>query len=145
MARITVINDSSDFLELMRELIDELGHDMTGLVAVKASIHEVVDTEPDLLVVDLVLANTPQEVSGWELMLLARAHRALHKVPIIVCTADVWAIKQRATDLQMIADVHVMTKPFELGEMTQLIEDLLAPDYIGSASTIPSRGTNQPR
>lgn len=142
MARITVIDDSSDFLDLMRELIDELGHDMTGMVAVTTTIHEVVDTQPDLLVVDLVLGDTSQEVSGWELMLLARAHRSLHDVPIILCTADVWAIKQRATDLQMIADVHPLTKPFALDDMWQLIEDLLA-EYVGSAAAIPGRYTTR--
>ena len=31
MALVTVINDSSDFLDLMREVITELGHQMTGL------------------------------------------------------------------------------------------------------------------
>jgi hypothetical protein len=30
MARVTVINDSSDFLDLMRDLIGSLGHHMTG-------------------------------------------------------------------------------------------------------------------
>ena len=129
MARITVIDDSSDFLELMRELVDELGHDMTGMLAVTSTIHEVVDTEPELLVVDLVLANTPQEVSGWELMLMARGHRALRSVPIILCTADVWGVKQRASELKQFAAVRVITKPFELDEMSQLIEDLLAADY----------------
>ena len=31
---------------------------------------------------DLRLENRPQEVSGWELMLLARSHKKLRAVPI---------------------------------------------------------------
>ncbi len=129
MSRITVVNDSTDFLDLMRELIDDLGHDMTGMVAVKSTIHEVVNSQPELLIVDLVLGKTAQEVSGWELMLLARSHKRLRDVPIILCTADVWTVKQRATDLEQIAGVHVLTKPFAVDDMVELISDLLASDF----------------
>ena len=62
-------------------------------------------------------------------MLLARSHKLLRNVPIILCTADVWTVKQRATDLEQIASVHVLTKPFAVDDMTQLIEELLAADH----------------
>ena len=126
MARVTVIDDSSDFLDLMSDILTDLGHEMTGLAAVRSSIHEVADTRPELLVIDLLLEQPAQEVSGWELTLLARSHRYLVGVPIILCTAAVWEIERRATDLAEIAGVHVMTKPFGLDEMTTLIGELLA-------------------
>ncbi len=125
MARVTVINDSSEFIDLMRELVTSLGHQMTGLEAVRTSIEEVVRTRPDLLLVDLRLENTPQEVSGWELVILAKAHRDLLNVPVILCTADVWELKKRTRDLEQIADVHVRTKPFQIDDMSELIERLL--------------------
>ena len=125
MARVTVINDSSEFIDLMRELVTSLGHQMTGLEAVHTSIEEVVRTKPDLLLVDLRLENTPQEVSGWELVILAKAHHDLLSVPVILCTADVWELKKRAKDLEQIADVHVRTKPFQIDDMSELIERLL--------------------
>ncbi|TMB82647.1 MAG: response regulator [Chloroflexi bacterium] len=125
MARITVINDSSEFLDLMRELVTSLGHQMAGLEAVHTSIEEVVRTKPDLLLVDLRLENTPQEVSGWELVILAKAHHDLLNVPVILCTADVWELKKRTRDLEQIADVHVRTKPFQIDDMSELIERLL--------------------
>lgn len=130
MARVTVINDSAEFLGLMQEILTELRHDMVGLRAVKVSIHEVVDSEPDLLIIDLLLENTPQEVSGWELLLLARSHRMLRKIPVILCTAAVWELQRRANDLAEIADVHVRTKPFELDEMTSLVTELLGSEAI---------------
>jgi hypothetical protein len=48
MARVTVINDSPEFLGLMGEVITELGHAMIGMQAVGASIEEVVRSRPDL-------------------------------------------------------------------------------------------------
>ena len=100
MARITVINDSPDFLALMHEVITDLGHEMSGLEAIETSIEEVVRTRPDLLMVDLRLENRAQEMSGWELLVLARSHRKLSGVPIILATADTWELKKRAADLE---------------------------------------------
>jgi CheY-like chemotaxis protein len=124
-ARVTVINDSEEFLDLMREVLQALGHEMTGMQAVKASLDDVLRTSPDLLIVDLNLANPPQQMSGWELIVLARSEEKLTKVPIIVCTADIWELRKRQDDLARIADVHVLEKPFEVAELHGLIERLL--------------------
>jgi CheY-like chemotaxis protein len=125
MARVTVINDSSEFLQLMRELLLSLGHQMTGFQAVDIAFGQVLASDPELLVVDLRLEEKRQEVSGWELMILAKTHRDLLKVPIILCTADLWELEKRATELEEIAGVHVRTKPFDLDEMCDLIQRLL--------------------
>jgi CheY-like chemotaxis protein len=126
MARVCVINDSSEFLDLMHDLLDSLGHEMTGFKAVEASIESVVDSKPELLIVDLRLEDKPQEISGWELIVLARSHRQLVDVPLILCTADVWELKKRSADMEQIAGVHVRTKPFDVNEMCELIDELLA-------------------
>jgi CheY-like chemotaxis protein len=126
MARVSVINDSDDFLSLMGDLLDSLGHEMTGFKAVEAPIQAIIDAKPDLLIVDLRLQDKPQEISGWELIILARSHRQLTGVPIILCTADVWELRKRARDLEQIAGVHVRTKPFHVDDMSELINRLLA-------------------
>lgn len=125
MARITVINDSSEFLALMDELITDIGHTMTGFEAISVSLAEVVASDPALIVLDLRLENQAQEISGWELLALARAHSALQSVPVILCTTATWEVERRAGELAQIADVHVRTKPFAVDEMCDLIERLL--------------------
>ena|SRR2546423_5279711 len=125
MAHVTVINDSSDFLGLMHEVVDSLGHTMTGLEAIHTSIEEVVATNPDLLMIDLRLENRPQEVSGWELLVLARSHRQLVDVPVILASADLWELNKRAEDLERIAGVHVRAKPFDLDEICDLMQRLI--------------------
>jgi DNA-binding response OmpR family regulator len=138
--RITVVDDSPEFLTLMQDVLEMLGHQMTGLAAVEVSFEEVVATRPDLLVIDLNLANPPQQISGWELVVLARAHEELQGIPLILCTADVFELRKREHELQRFADVHVLAKPFELGEMCALIRGLLerqAGD--GTASALASQ------
>jgi DNA-binding NtrC family response regulator len=135
MARVTVINDSDEFLTLMGDMLDSFGHEMIGFKAVEVSIESVVDSKPELLIVDLRLQDRPQEISGWELIILARSHRQLTNVPIILCTADTWELKKRAADLEQIAGVHVRTKPFHVDDMSELIRRLLAERRAALAAT----------
>jgi CheY-like chemotaxis protein len=137
VARVSVIDDSPDFLDLMCELLASLGHQMTGFTAVEASIESVVRSDPELLIVDLRLQDRAQEISGWELIVLARSHRHLIDVPLILCTGDVWELKKRATDLEQTAGVHVRTKPFDVDEMCDLINRLLAEGRSAEAATAP--------
>jgi len=73
-------------------------------------------------------------ISGWELLVLARSHRQLVNVPVILCTADLCELKKRSSDLEQIAGVHVRTKPFDIDEMCQLVQSLL-----GERTTSPER------
>jgi DNA-binding response OmpR family regulator len=126
MGRVTVINDSSEFLDLMQEVLLEAGHRMIGFQAIATSLQDVLDSQPQLLIIDLRLEDQRQEMSGWELIILARAHKGLMNVPIILCTADTWELEKRADDLERIADVHIRTKPFNVEEMIELVQRLLA-------------------
>ena len=125
MARITVINDSSEFLSVMDGIIGSMGHHMTGFHALHAALDDVVATQPEVLVLDLRLEDERQAISGWELLALARAHPALRSVPVILCTGDTAELERRADELARIANVHVRPKPFAIEEMTGLIDALL--------------------
>jgi DNA-binding NtrC family response regulator len=57
---------------------------------------------------------------------LARSHRHLLSTPVILCSADAWALNERARDLEQLDGVHVRPKPFALDEMSDLIERALA-------------------
>lgn len=125
MARITVINDSTEFLGVMDDLIGAMGHHMTGFHALHAALDDVVATQPDVLIIDLRLEDERQAISGWELLALARAHPGLRSVPVILCTADTYELERRAEELEQIANVHVRPKPFAIHEITDLIDALL--------------------
>jgi DNA-binding response OmpR family regulator len=117
--RITVVNDNPDFLELMSAILDEdAGYDVTLFDGEKVSIEEIVASDPALLIVDLVLG----AVSGWEIVTLARAHDRLAAVPILVCSADVAALRERAEELARIGNVHILEKPFSIDEITEVVE-----------------------
>jgi CheY-like chemotaxis protein len=120
--RISVVNDNPDFLELMSAILDEdAGYDVSLFNGQETEIGVLAASEPDLIVVDLLLGGA----SGWEIVTLARADDRLATVPIIVCSADVTALRERAGELERIGNVHVLSKPFSIDEITGLVEQLV--------------------
>ena len=120
--RITVINDNPDFLELMRAILDEdAGYAVTLFAGDSTAIGEIAASDPDLIIVDLLLGGA----SGWEIVTLARADQRLADVPVVICSADVTALKDRADELEQIGNVHVLAKPFGIDEVTELVERLI--------------------
>lgn len=120
--RITVVNDSPDFLELMSAILDEdAGYDVALFDGEATSIDEIAASDPDLLIVDLVIG----AASGWEIVALSRADERLSDCPIIVCSADVSSLREKADELATIGDVHILEKPFTLDEITDTVAGLV--------------------
>jgi CheY-like chemotaxis protein len=126
-ARITVVDDNQEFLDLLRDLFGEFFEVST--VARVASVNDVADTAPDILIVDLHSSETTGRLTGPQLVGLARRHRSLRRVPIIVCTGDVTGIMRRGDDLIAHGNVHLLAKPFELEVIEGLVNRLVSPDH----------------
>ena len=120
--RISVINDNAEFLDLMSAILDEdAGYDVSLFKGEVVEISELASSDPDLIIVDLLLGGA----SGWEIVTLSRADERLESVPIIVCSADVTALRDRESDLDRIGNVRVLAKPFAIDEITELVERLI--------------------
>ena len=120
--RISVLNDNPDFLELMSAILDEdAGYDVQLFNGKETGIDELAASDPNLIIVDLLLGGA----SGWEVVTLSRADPRLANVPIIVCSADVSALRDRADELETIGKVHVLVKPFGIDQITELVERLI--------------------
>jgi CheY-like chemotaxis protein len=123
MARITVVNDYPEFLEIMEELVaHQGGHEFIGFDGNETSYAEIAATRPDVLIIDLRLSM--EGLSGWDVLALARADDDMHDVPIIVCSADIDQARRRAHEFETIGDIHVRLKPFDSTEMVELIDRL---------------------
>ena len=127
-SRVSVINDNPEFLELMSAILDEdAGYAVTTVTGESATIDEIAEADPDLMIVDLLLGGA----SGWELVALARADTRLSGVPIIICSADVTALRSREQELNQIGNVHVLAKPFGIDEVTGMVERLIGAPVSG--------------
>ena len=120
--RISVVNDNAEFLDLMAAILDEdAGYDVSLFKGEVVEISELAASDPHLIIVDLLLGGA----SGWEIVTLARSDERLAAVPIIVCSADVTALRDRESDLERIGNVRVLAKPFAIDEITELVERLI--------------------
>jgi CheY-like chemotaxis protein len=120
--RISVVNDNPEFLELMADILDGDGdYEVTTFEDSTTSVDDLAASDPELVIVDLLLAGA----SGWEIVALSRADERLSSIPIIVCSADVAALRDRADDFERVGDIHVLPKPFGIDELMQLVEGLL--------------------
>jgi CheY-like chemotaxis protein len=121
--RITVVNDNEQFLALMHDLLSQEGYDVRVVDGDTATIDGIAATDPDLLVIDLRLGSTAP--SGWDVLLMARAHEPLREIPVVLCSADIVELRARADEMAGIADVHVLEKPFRIEEAEELVRRLL--------------------
>lgn len=120
--RISVLNDNPEFLELMSAILDDdAGYDVTLFDGENTSIAELVQSRPDLVIVDLILGGA----SGWEIVTLTRSEPNLADVPIIICSADVTALRERSAELERIGNVHILEKPFSLDQITEIVQRLI--------------------
>jgi CheY-like chemotaxis protein len=120
--RVSVVNDNPEFLELMSAILDEeSGYAVTLFDGETTSVAEIAAADPDLVIVDLLLGGA----SGWEIVALTRADERLADRPILVCSADVSALRDKTDELAGIGNVHVLEKPFSIDQITDLVERLI--------------------
>ena len=132
--RISVINDNPEFLELMSAILeDDAGYVVELHNGEDMTIEHLRRARPNLIIVDLLLGGA----SGWEIVSLARSDQALAQLPIIVCSADVAQLRERAGELERIGNIHVLAKPFGIDDLTDLVESLVGG---GRSAGVPARG-----
>jgi DNA-binding response OmpR family regulator len=117
MARILMVNDEDDLLELSTLALGERGHEVIAAKAEAQAVGLAVAHRPDLLLVDLVVPGTSGER-------VAQAIRQrIGRVPLVVMSASAdGAWRARA----MGADAFV-AKPFAEDDLVATVERLLAP------------------
>lgn len=109
---------------MMQDLLDADGYDVSVIDGDNiSSVEPIRDQQPELLIVDLLLRGT--ELSGWDIALAVRADEELRALPMVVCSADVHQVRERAEELAAMPGVEVILKPFKLAEMEALLQRML--------------------
>ena len=124
MARVTVINNSDEFLGMMADLLAATGHECTPLHGADHTVDDIAATQPDVMIVDLRLSPSVL-TDGWAVVVGARSHAALSDVPIILATGDHEFLRERAQEIAAMADVHPLPKPFSIADVEELLGRLL--------------------
>lgn len=119
MAKILVVDDEPDALELVGFNLKQAGFEVTTADDGAEALKKARETVPDLILLDLMLP----EVDGLEVCKLLKRDAATASIPVIMLTAKATEI-DRVLGLELGADDYV-TKPFSPRELVLRVKNLL--------------------
>jgi CheY-like chemotaxis protein len=124
MARVTVVNDNPEFLDLVHDILegdryetDLIDGDRPGVLDLIRSSH------PDLLMIDVRLG-VPGD-HGWEIAQQVRSEPQFAELPVLLCSADVVALGSLESALAETRRAATLEKPFTIEELVSTIDELL--------------------
>jgi DNA-binding response OmpR family regulator len=115
-ARILVVDDEADILDLLSELLGESGYEVVRAVDGREAIRALFHTQPDLVLLDVAMP----ELDGWQTL---ERIRDVSDLPVLMLTARA-SEDDKVRGLRAGANDYV-TKPFSTRELLARIEALL--------------------
>lgn len=121
MARILVIDDNADLLQMIRTILESRGkHEVILSAEGQDGLEKAKTSSPDLAIVDVMMPG----MTGYEVCRRLRADPATSNMPIIILTARGQEVDRQAA-LDAGADLY-LSKPVTMAELQQHVESLLA-------------------
>jgi DNA-binding response OmpR family regulator len=132
VARILVVNDTQEILELFRVLLEEEeGHEVILSGLPFQEISDVEKIKPDLIILDFVFGD---QKSGWQMLQMLKMKRSTANIPVIVCTAALDDVREQEGYL-VSQGVHVVYKPFDIEHLVNNVRELLEKhEHVSSAA-----------
>ena len=112
-ARILVINDTQEILELFRMLLEEEGYEVVLAGFPIQQISDIEQIKPDLIILDFVFGD---QKTGWQMLQMLKMKRSTAAIPVIVCTAALDLVREQEGYL-VSQGVHVVFKPFDIDSL----------------------------
>ena len=109
-----MVDDEPDLRAIARRVLERAGHDVFEAVDGQAAVDMVGQSSPDLILTDIMMP----VMDGYEFIRRIQADPATADIPILAMSG----YHPRPLD----ADVHVITKPFQLRDLVTAVEALLA-------------------
>lgn len=122
-ARIMVINDTQEILELFEDLLTDEGYEVIVYSFGIQDMEEVVRAAPDLIILDLMMGG---EQVGWQMLQKLKMKRKTAHIPVIVCTAAANAVQEMEGFLKS-KKVGLVLKPFDIDDLLHAVSRSLDP------------------
>lgn len=120
MARILIVDDEVQTLDLLSHVVTILGHTPLRAEGCMQALDHIETTTPDLTLLDLMMP----EIDGYETMRRIRANENGRQVPIVVVTASQEIdVEERVKDAGGNA---VYYKPISIDMLTEAIDEHMA-------------------
>ena len=116
--RIVVINDDTDFLTLMSDLLTDIeGYAVQICREGNHAYQFVKENQPDLVILDIRIEG--QDV-GWAILECLTLDPRTRPIPLIVCSAAIRELQAHQELLDQYG-IDVLTKPFDLDTLLEKV------------------------
>ncbi|MFZ5758758.1 MAG: response regulator [Thermodesulfobacteriota bacterium] len=119
-ARILIIDDNADTVELLRKRFAAAGYETDEAGDGPAGLEKIPVFDPDIIILDVMMPG----MDGYEVCRRLRLDETVRHVPILMLTAKN-EIPDKIKGLELGADDYI-TKPFDFKELAARIRSLLA-------------------
>ena len=123
--RVTVVNDNPEFLEVVHDVLEDERYDATTVDGDRPdALERIRQSKPQVLMIDLRLG--ADGMHGWDIAQQIRADDEFDGLPVLICSADSFALKEIEEDLAREHHVESMCKPFSIETLTETVDRLAA-------------------
>jgi CheY-like chemotaxis protein len=120
---IFVVNGSADFLDVVRDLLQDELYNVTTTNFVPRTFKQVETAQPSMLIVDLIHG----EMAGLDLLAELRREAATRNIPMILVSTSKLLLERAEAERVIWGGDRYLLKPFSLDALLQTIQELIGP------------------
>src|SRR5215207_5317626 len=117
---VFAINTSPEFLNIVRELFQEEGYNVTTTNFAPNSFQQIEALQPDALIIDIAIG----QEAGWELLEQLSADADTAGIPALVLSTDARLLAHAAAHAARYGMRRFLEKPLDLEAMLGAIQEM---------------------
>jgi two-component system alkaline phosphatase synthesis response regulator PhoP len=119
LARVLVVDDEKDVVELVKFLLERDGHQVIEAFNGREALEKAFGEHPELIILDIMMP----EMDGYTVNARLTENEATRHIPVIILTAK----GQMRDVFEMASNVaFYMEKPFDPKHLREKIQDVLS-------------------
>jgi CheY-like chemotaxis protein len=118
---VFVINGAAEFLDIVRQLLEQEQYNVTTTNFMPQSFDQIVALEPDLIIIDLVFGRT----AGWELLERLHTEAVTRDIPVVLTSTDPRILERARQQVERIGPHRSVAKPLDIDELLAAVDSLV--------------------
>lgn len=118
---IFAVNGASDFLNVVRDLLEDESYNVTTTNFVPRTFEQIAALEPSLLIIDLAIHGD----AGWDMLERLRADVLTYGIPVIVVSTDASLLERVQADQPRYGGQRFLSKPFDIEVLLRAVDELI--------------------
>lgn len=118
---IFVVNGAVEFLDVLRELLQEERYNVTTTNFVPNTYDQIAALQPDLLMIDLAIGVR----AGWDLLEQLAHETVTQDIPVIVFSTSQHILEEVQTDPSRFGAQRFLSKPVDLDAVLDAVNQLI--------------------